>query len=123
MRHISYSSTAEGMSPDEFADIVEKARAWNARHQISGAIAFDGRIVTQIIEGPAKSVDDLFLKICRDKRHRGVVLLTRADIKETQFEGFGLSRMSPPDLYLISVAIEERYGSGDTSMTPLPMEG
>ncbi|MCB8836715.1 BLUF domain-containing protein [Aurantimonas sp. VKM B-3413] len=122
MRHIAYSSTAEGLTHEEFASIVEHARAANAERQISGAIAFDGRIVTQIIEGPARQVDELFLTIRRDSRHRGVVLLTRADITESRFDGFGLSRMSPSDLYLISLATEERHGSGDTSLTPLPMD-
>ena len=119
MRHISYTSMADDLSAEEFAAIVAHARKKNLERQISGAIAFDGRMITQIIEGPRQNVDELFLKISSDSRHSGVVLQSRADIKASQFEGFGLTRMSPSDLYMIALAIEERYGAGDSSADPL----
>ncbi|TFF17586.1 BLUF domain-containing protein [Jiella endophytica] len=119
MRHISYTSLANGLSADDFAKIVAHAREENLKSHISGAIAFDGRMITQIIEGPRMAVDALYLRIRSDPRHSGVVLQTRADIKESQFEGFGLSRMTPSDLYMIAMQIEDRYGSGDSSAEPL----
>lgn len=119
MRHISYTSMANGLSVEEFAAIVAHAREKNLEWQISGAIAFDGRMITQILEGPRHKVDELFLKIRSDPRHSGVVLQSRADIKASQFEGFGLTRMSPSDLYMIALAIEEKYGAGDVSAEPL----
>ncbi|MCE7030446.1 BLUF domain-containing protein [Jiella avicenniae] len=119
MRHISYTSMADGLTADEFADIMDHARQKNREWQISGAIAFDGRMITQILEGPRHRVDELFLKIRSDQRHSGVVLQSRADIKASQFEGFGLTRMSPSDLYMIALAIEQKYGAGDSSAEPL----
>ncbi len=119
MRHISYTSMANGLSTEEFARIVAHARAKNLEWQISGAIAFDGRMITQILEGPSHQVDSLFLKIRSDPRHSGVVLQSRADIAASQFEGFGLSRMTPSDLYMIALAIEAKHGPGDSSAEPL----
>ncbi|MCQ0987115.1 BLUF domain-containing protein [Jiella marina] len=119
MRHISYSSMANGLSAEEFAEILKHAREWNEQHAIRGAIAFDGRMVTQILEGPEEVVDLLFLRIQSDPRHTGVVLQSRADIEQSQFDGFGMSRMSPSDLYMIAVSIEEKHGSGDSAETPL----
>ena len=121
MRHISYTSMADGLTAEEFADILAHARKRNLEWQISGAIAFDGRMITQILEGPRRKVDELFVKIRADPRHSGVVLQSRADIKASQFEGFGLTRMSPSDLYMIALAIEEKYGTGDSSAEPLVM--
>ena len=119
MRHISYTSMANGLSAEEFATILDHAREWNRQNEIRGAIAFDGRMITQILEGPKLKVDALYLRILGDPRHTGVVLQSRADIKESQFEGFGLTRMTPSDLYMIALSIVEKHGSGDSSAEPL----
>ncbi|MBP0617197.1 BLUF domain-containing protein [Jiella mangrovi] len=119
MRHISYTSLANGLSAQDFAKILEHARAWNQQNQIRGAIAFDGRMITQIIEGPRAITDELYLRILGDPRHTGVVLQSRADIAQSQFDGFGLTRMTPSDLYMISLSIVEKYGSGDSAAEPL----
>ena len=119
MRHISYTSMANGLSAEAFATILDHARDWNERHAIRGAIAFDGRMITQILQGPADLVDRLFLKIKSDERHSGVVLQSRADIVESQFDGFGLTRMTPSDLFMIAMSIEEKYGPGDAAAEPL----
>ncbi|MBO0903199.1 BLUF domain-containing protein [Jiella sonneratiae] len=119
MRHISYTSLANGLTGEDFAGIVDHAREWNRRHEVRGAIAFDGRMITQILQGPPETVDRLFMRIRADQRHGGVVLQSRADIPDSQFEGFGLSRMTPSDLFMIAVEIEERHGAGDRAADPL----
>ncbi|MBO0663504.1 BLUF domain-containing protein [Jiella sp. MQZ9-1] len=119
MRHISYTSMANELTQDEFSGILAHARQANEERQICGAIAFDGRMITQILQGPATEVDELYLRIQSDRRHTGVVLQSRADIDASQFEGFGLTRMTPSDLFMIAMTIEERYGAGDSSAVPL----
>ena len=120
MRHIFYCSQSAGMTKAEFDVLVERAVRKNHDRGIHGAIAWDGGVgglITQIIEGPADVVDDLYRTIRADRRHTGVVLLTRADITASQFHDFGLSKRSPFDLYLISIAVTDQYGWGDTSAT------
>ena len=120
MRHIFYCSQSAGMTTTEFDDLVGRAVCKNHDRGIHGAIAWDGGVgglITQIIEGPADVVDDLYRTIRADRRHTGVVLLTRADITASQFHDFGLSKRSPFDLYLISMAVTDQYGWGDTSAT------
>ena len=123
MRHIAYISMANGLSAEEFAKILDHARSSNERKAIRGAIAYDGKMITQILHGPAEVVDRLYLRIMADERHSGVVMQSRADIETSQFESFGLSRMSPYDLYAIAIAIEEKHGSGDSAIEPLVRRG
>ena len=117
MRHIFYCSRSAGMTKAEFDVLVERAVCKNHDRGIRGTIAWKGGLITQIIEGPADVVDDLYRTIRADRRHTGVVLLTRADITASQFHDFGLARRSPFDLYLISMAVTDQYGWGDTSAT------
>ncbi|MDY8107639.1 BLUF domain-containing protein [Fulvimarina sp. 2208YS6-2-32] len=113
MRHISYSSIANDLSRDEFHEIVASSAKRNGERGICGVIAYDGRVITQILEGEAETVDALFQKISNDPRHSGVVLMTRVDIAESQFKTFGMARLSPSELFLMSSAIIERFGDGD----------
>ena len=119
MRHIFYSSQAVDMNQGQFDSMVERAALKNRVAGIFGAIAWDGGIVTQIIEGPANAVDDLYRIIRNDRRHTGVVLLIRADITASQFQGFGMSRRAPYELYLTSLSITDRCGWGNTSAIDL----
>ena len=115
MRHIFYSSQPVNMTKAKFEHLVEHAVRKNHECGIHGAIAWEGGLITQILEGPADFVDDLYCTISADPRHTGVILLIRADITESQFHGFGMTKRNPFDLYLISLAITDRYGWGDTS--------
>lgn len=119
MRHIAYSSIAEDLGQAEFAALVDAWRARNETFDVRGAIAFDGNMITQILEGPDDAVDELYRLIRRDRRHSGVVLTARTDIAQSQFSGFGMVRMSPSELYLMSSVILDRHGDGDTAPVPL----
>ena len=119
MRHIFYCSRSTGMTKAQFEKLVEQAVHKNRDRDIRGAIAWDGGLITQILEGPADIVDDLYRTIRVDPRHTGVVLLTRADISASQFHDFGEAKRSPFDLYLNSLAITDRYGWGDTATSML----
>ena len=119
MRHIFYSSQSADMDGQDYDGIVRHAIEKNRRNGIHGSIAWDGRVITQIIEGPAEAVDALYCAIRADRRHTGVVLLTRADITKSLFPDFGMTKRAPYDLYMISLAISDRYGTGDTSAVDL----
>lgn len=125
MRHIFYCSQSAGMTKSGFDSLVEHAVLRNKERGVYGAIAWDGGLITHIIEGPADMVDDLYRTIRTDPRHTGVVLLARADITASLFCDFGMTKRSPFDLYLISLAIADHHGWGDSSTVgfenlPLP---
>ncbi|MEN3793090.1 BLUF domain-containing protein [Fulvimarina sp. MAC3] len=122
MRHITYSSIANDLSKDAFRELVAESTRRNETRGVRGVIAYDGRIITQILEGEGETVDALFKTIMRDKRHSGVVLMTRVDLDKSQFDTFGMAKISPSEVYLMSSAIIERYGDGDNCETPLVMD-
>ncbi|EAU40825.1 possible activator of photopigment and puc with BLUF domain [Fulvimarina pelagi HTCC2506] len=122
MRHITYSSIANDLNPKAFRELVADARKRNEKRGIRGVIAYDGRIITQILEGEAETVDKLFKTIRRDGRHSGVVLMSRVDVDDSQFDGFGMANMTPSEVYLLSSAIIERYGDGDNCADPLILD-
>ena len=122
MRHISYSSIADNLSRDEFREIVAYSETRNEKRGIYGVIAYDGRVITQILEGEGEVVDALFKKIRKDPRHSGVVLMTRVEVAESQFKSFGMARLTPSEVFLMSSAIIERFGDGDNCPNTLTLD-
>lgn len=56
-------------------DIVVLGQIYNFMHDITGALMTDGEMFAQVIEGPAVAVENLYLKIIKDKRHSSIVTL------------------------------------------------
>lgn len=50
-------------------DIIKEARRFNAEHQITGVLMFDGHRFAQYIEGMPEKVDLLIDKLANDPRH------------------------------------------------------
>lgn len=80
-----YASTAADSAGDGRDELLETARRNNARFGITGMLlAVDDRFI-QIIEGEADHVDELFLHIAGDARHRNVTEIVRELIPARQF--------------------------------------
>ena len=56
-------------------DILDHSCACNPLHDITGALLTDGSMLAHIVEGPSAAVTDLHVKLMRDKRHNGVLVL------------------------------------------------
>ena len=59
----------------QFADILEKARDYNERNNITGCLLYHNQEFIQILEGEKETVLNLFSKIGQDGRHTDVLLL------------------------------------------------
>lgn len=67
----------------------------NAAVGVSGSLMFIGSVFVQLLEGEASSVETIFERICRDVRHRRLILLDLAaaetrmfpDVPMVAFEG------------------------------------
>ena len=75
--YCSYATNFELGSEFErdLRDILDRSRAYNPLHDITGALMTDGRMLAQVVEGPPAAVRDLYSKITRDKRHNRVMML------------------------------------------------
>jgi Sensors of blue-light using FAD len=57
---------------------------------VTGALMFAGGVFVQMLEGEAADVEVVFERICRDMRHRRLVLLDFSSADERMFEGWGM---------------------------------
>lgn len=77
MHQLTYISTVNGSLPDaELERILASSRRNNERSGITGLLVFDGKRFLQALEGDRAAVENAFLRIKTDPRHRAAVLLS-----------------------------------------------
>src|SRR5438477_5611080 len=82
------SSATRLLSEQELLLLLEQFRDKNARLGISGMLLYKGGNFMQVLEGPEEAVRNLFSRIQRDRRHRGVFKLLEERIADRQFSNF-----------------------------------
>lgn len=76
MRRIVYVSTASlTLNESDVQSLLKQAVERNARHDVTGLLAYNGFNFLQAIEGDAEALEAIFGSICRDPRHSGVITL------------------------------------------------
>ncbi len=76
LKRIKYVSRfARSLTAEEIDELVVQAERNNREKEITGILVACGDIFFQIIEGPAKHIDDLYGRIEKDPRHQDVLLL------------------------------------------------
>jgi hypothetical protein len=74
----------------EMLDIVRASLRHNGAYNVTGALYFDERQFFQVIEGEATTIERLFERISRDRRHDAVALLARHPIEERTFGAWSM---------------------------------
>jgi len=84
----------------EMLSLLEKAREANAALGVTGMLLYEQGSFFQVLEGPAESVDALYEKIFRDKRHRRITKIIREPIEARDFSEWtmGYAGISRRDL-------------------------
>ncbi|WP_297792552.1 BLUF domain-containing protein [uncultured Marinobacter sp.] len=72
-------------SDTDMVSLLEKAREANAALGVTGMLLYEAGSFFQVLEGPAESVDALYEKIFRDKRHRRITKIIREPIEARNF--------------------------------------
>jgi hypothetical protein len=70
--------------------IAATAAERNLRDGITGALMFAGTVFVQVLEGERAVLEIAFERICRDMRHRRLVLLEFSEIKERTFDSWAM---------------------------------
>jgi hypothetical protein len=84
--HCIYASAAQpGFHESEIPALLEKARAANAAHGLTGMLLYVKGSFFQVLEGHAEDVDLAFDRISRDPRHTRVTLIIREPIACRRF--------------------------------------
>lgn len=86
-----FSSADQNLSEENIIKILDKARIFNAKNNITGCLVYYKNEFVQILEGEDKIVEELYSRILNDKRHTNTTLLTKSHIKERIFDNWSMA--------------------------------
>lgn len=99
-RLVYQSSASHDFGSLHLFNLLTQARLRNQRLGITGHLLyFNGRF-TQCIEGPADSIDELWLSLTRDDRHHDVQLVSRSPVQQRRFSEWSMAFSSYAAFYV-----------------------
>ena len=94
-RSIAHASV---LNNDALRELENQAKNNNRRLGVSGLLALSNGRFLQLLEGTPKFVNEIFLKIVRDKRHHGIELISFASIAKTAFIDWDMKIINLDDI-------------------------
>ena len=92
--HCLYASrAAQPLTVGLLGSIMEKSCQNNPRLGITGLLCFTKNIFVQIVEGGRDEVNELFMAIVRDERHRDIRLLAFEEISQRRFGNWTMGQV------------------------------
>lgn len=91
--HLSYFSKWDSSENDIQSDVEKillRARPFNNEHEISGMLIYRSGYFIQYIEGELEDLFTVYGRICLDKRHKDVKLLSYSPIDQRLFKGWDM---------------------------------
>jgi len=79
------SLAADDISKQDLLDILEESRPRNSHAGITGMLLYKDGNFMQVLEGEEPSVKELYERVRRDSRHRGVLTLAEGQRQRRQF--------------------------------------
>ena len=106
VRCLYASHVAKPLTPSLLDSILEQSCKNNPILGVTGLLCFTKNIFVQIIEGGRDEVNQLFLAIARDDRHREVRLLAFDEVSQRRFSNWTMGQV---DIDSINVALILKY--------------
>lgn len=95
---IVYASVATKPLPEEaLRELVTGARAENTRQGVTGLLLYKNGSFLQVLEGEEGKTIRLFEKIRSDKRHEGIVMLSRREVEQRGFPDWAMGFVLIPE--------------------------
>lgn len=110
------SSARRLLTRPELDQILLTSRRNNARLGISGALAYRGGNLMQVLEGEEATVRTLYARIEQDPRHHGLLVLLQGQQEDRQFPGWSMAFRD------LDTATRQGPGFSDFLNTPLTSE-
>ncbi len=94
------SSAIQPFTQEELAELLQSSRKNNLAVGVTGMLLYKDGSFMQVLEGEQSSVQQVFNKISRDPRHRGVVVLLRQTIAARDFDDWsmGFRNLNSPEV-------------------------
>lgn len=103
---IYQSQAVHAMSSRELDELLMRARAFNERVQVSGALLHDQGRFLQYFEGPTKSVERVYSRIRRSHQHERLVELSYTSTEAREFPRWHMAFAEPPTTVLKEIGNE-----------------
>ena len=84
------SSAVHPFSKDELRELLKLARVNNEQCSISGLLLYKDGNFMQVLEGHDEDVRDVYAKISRDQRHRGMLTLLQGEVTGRKFPDWSM---------------------------------
>lgn len=94
VRLLYVSRLADPSKPEHIDEILVTSRTHNPTSGITGILCYGAGIFLQAIEGGRGAVSELYNHICKDSRHKDVVLLDFEEITERRFGGWTMGQVN-----------------------------
>ncbi len=92
MYELLYSSTAaKDLKEEDISNILDTAREFNLKNNLSGCLVFHNNKFIQILEGDEVIVKKLFANIEKDKRNKNVILIDKGLKTERLFKNWTMA--------------------------------
>ncbi|SEV96548.1 Sensors of blue-light using FAD [Cognatiyoonia koreensis] len=90
MIQLVYASRPLGFDAAILSCILVQARAFNAKHDLTGALICRNDLYLQLIEGPQDTVTSLYERIKQDDRHANIIELVRRPVQFRLFPAWAM---------------------------------
>ena len=89
MKAICYiSNFAKDLNHSTITELIDNVNLNNTREHITGLLILRNKHFFQILEGDSLKVDNLFQKIRKDERHKGIIKLLDTEIEGKIFNDY-----------------------------------
>jgi predicted sulfurtransferase len=85
------SSASELIGEPTLELLLSDSRAKNVEKQVTGILLYANGNIMQVLEGEQMLIEELMLKIARDPRPKGVIVLLQEAIEERQFAKWSMA--------------------------------
>jgi hypothetical protein len=92
MYYLIYISTAiKLMNQQELCEILTVSRKNNIQNDITGILLYSEGIFLQALEGSKSSVNEVYSKIEKDKRHKNLIILITGESDNRMFPNWSMA--------------------------------
>lgn len=90
IRLIYVSTVTETFNQSDIELILERAKKFNLKQGITGALYFNNEYFLQCLEGDREKINLLYNSIIKDERHNKVVILDYQEIQSRDFQDWAM---------------------------------
>jgi len=119
VRLIYASKISSGFGPKDIENILQSARTYNVKTNVTGMLCFSNDYFLQCLEGSRTAVNNTYQQILNDKRHHNVIMLNYTQIPEREFEKWSMGYVPQSKL---TESLNLKF-SGSIDFNPFKMSG